>query len=328
MTERNQAIDRRAFLAATASAATVLAASDVVAAERSPVPIVDTHIHLFDGTRPQGAPWLGSKAYAEAAKVSLPDGYRKLAAPAGIVGAVAVEASPWIEDNLWLLEIAQSDPLIVGVSGRLDPTKPEFAEYLGRYRKNPLYRAIRFSRFYTQANDRIALNPTAVEGLKLLAQADLALDTANPTLPLLQANLLLADVIPDLRIIIDHLPSLDPTTETRAAYEAVVRELAAHPNVFVKLSQVYHPGRDGLVARDYAPIRDRLDYLLAAFGEERVMFGSDYPNSFGVASIAEAVALMQRYYAGRSRAAAENYFWRNSARVYRWVKRTPDQPAA
>ena len=41
----------------------------------------------------------------------------------GIVGAVVVEASPWIEDNLWILERANSDPVFVGVVGSLDPSR-------------------------------------------------------------------------------------------------------------------------------------------------------------------------------------------------------------
>jgi hypothetical protein len=35
--------------------------------------------------------------------VALPGRYRKLAEPLGIVGAIKIEASPWVEDNLWAL---------------------------------------------------------------------------------------------------------------------------------------------------------------------------------------------------------------------------------
>ena len=87
----------------------------------------------------------------------------------------------------------------------------------------------------------MSLDPVAVENLKLLAQADLAQDTANPSIPLMTANVMLADAIPSARIIMDHLPSFDPTPDTQAAYEAVVKEMAARPNIFVKLSEVYHP---------------------------------------------------------------------------------------
>ena len=292
----------------------------------SEIPIIDSHIHLFDGERPQGATYMGSKAYAAISRVSLPEGYLRLAAPAGIVGAVVVESSGWVEDNLWYLEIAKDSPVVVGVVGRLDPTKPEFAEYLGRYAKNPLYRGIRTRGFFRTEGERGVLVPDAVERLKGLADADRALDTANPSLPLLEADLRLADAIPDLRIVIDHLPGFDPPPDVLATYETLIRELAARPNIFVKLSQVYHPGPDGAVSMAYEPIRARLDYLIAAFGEDRVMFGTDYPNSYGVATIPQAVEVMKRFYGTRSRAAAEKYFWKNSARVYKWIRRAPDQP--
>ena len=35
------------------------------------------------------------------------------------------------------LKVAERDPIIVGVVGNLEPEKPEFPEYLDRYRKNP-----------------------------------------------------------------------------------------------------------------------------------------------------------------------------------------------
>ena len=66
--------------------------------------------------------------------------------------------------------------------------------------------------------------------------------------------------------------------------------------------------------------------LYQAFGEDRVLFGTDYPNSYGVATIPEEVALMKRFFATKSRAAAEKYFWKNSAHIYKWTKRLPTQP--
>ena len=66
--------------------------------------------------------------------------------------------------------------------------------------------------------------------------------------------------------------------------------------------------------------------LFDEFGEDRVIFGSDYPNSYGVASIPETVALVRRFFSTKPRAAAEKYFWKNSARVYKWVKQSADQP--
>jgi len=320
---------RRELLAGAAAAMAMAGGARAQSPSVDNLPIVDSHIHLFDGSRPQGAPYLGSKAYRAQSHISLPSGYRPLALPTGIVGAVVVEASSWVEDNLWLLEVAQADPIILGVAGNLNPAKPEFAEYLGRFSKNPLYRGIRFSRFYNAAPDgAIALDADMTARLRLLAEADLVLDTANPTMNLLQANLLLSQAIPNLRIIVDHLPSFDPTPEVTPAYQDLIKRLVDRPNIFVKLTEVYHPRDDnGVIVKDYETLRQRLEYLYGAFGEDRVMFGTDYPNSYGVATIPEEVGLMKRFFADKSRSAAEKYFWKNSAKIYKWKKRTESQPS-
>ena len=335
LNSKGEGLSRRGFLAGAAATAAVAswdtAHGQSANVENIPIgniPIIDAHIHLFDGTRPLGAGYMGSPAYRAISKTSLPSMYSPLARPAGIVGAIVVESSAWIDDNLWYLEQCRDNTIMVGVSGNLDPGRPDFGQYVAHFHKDPLYRAIRSSRFYSADDGKVALKPDQVANLKLLAQADLALDTANPSMNLMQANVLLADAIPDLRIIMDHLPSFDAAPDNQQAYEGVVKEMAARPNIFVKLTEVYHPRvTDGVIVKDYEPLRARLEYLFDAFGEDRVIFGTDYPNSYGVATIPEEVDLVKRFFSTKPREVAEKYFWKNSARVYKWMKRADDQPS-
>jgi L-fucono-1,5-lactonase len=134
-------INRRMFLGACA----VARIGRITQAQPPSIPIIDCHIHFFDQTRPQGAPYSGG---GENAAPALPARYRKLATPLGIVGAIAVEASPWIEDNLWLLEVEESDSIAVGAVGNLQPQKPEFKEYLDRYHRNKLFLGIRYGNLW------------------------------------------------------------------------------------------------------------------------------------------------------------------------------------
>ena len=237
---------RRDFLAGVTAA---VVAPRIDAAQAPAVPIIDTHIHLFDPNRPQGAPYSGPKSSGPPV-AALPARYRALAAPLGAVGAIKVEASPWVEDNLWVLQVAQQDPMIVAVIGNLEPEKAEFAEYLGRYRKNPLFRGIRCGNLWGRDFTAQAGMPAFIDGLRRLAEADLVMDTANPSLALLQAVLRVTDQVPALRVVLDHLPALTPfdTAPDRVALEAVLRDLAARPQVYVKLSAIIHPvqgnGRD------------------------------------------------------------------------------------
>jgi predicted TIM-barrel fold metal-dependent hydrolase len=307
---------RRAFLAGAASLASVSA----VSAQPAPIPIIDAHLHLADPRRPQGAPWSGPPG--QPPQVALPQTYRPLAVPAGIVGAIVIEASSWIEDNLWILERAAGDPLFVGVVGRLDPSAPDFGTFLDRFSKHPLWRGIRFPRVWEQDNGRYRLRPGMADGLKLLAERGQTLDMANPSFELMRGALLALDVVPELRLVMDHMPFLDPAPDP-ALYESLLREAGQRPTFFIKLSQARHRNaRNELVVTP----RARLDALMETFGEDRVMFGTDWPNSVGTATIPQAVALMTDYFSSRPRRQAEKFFWRNSRAIYRWSARDPAQP--
>jgi L-fuconolactonase len=131
---------RRNFLGAAATVA--IGAETILEAQSAPVSIIDRHIHLFDKTRPQGAPYSGGRGNKEP---SLPARRRSLAEPLGTKGAIAIEASPWIEDNLWVLEVEQNETVMVGMIGNLQPEKPEFKEIPGTiYHKNRLFLGIRY----------------------------------------------------------------------------------------------------------------------------------------------------------------------------------------
>ena len=196
---------RRDLLNAVAGAALSAGAARLARAQAPPIPIIDSHIHLFDQTRPQGAPYSAAPGNTEPA---LPARYRKLAEPLGIVGAIEIEASPWVEDNLWVLEVSEKDPIMVGTVGNLQPDKPEFKEYLDRYHKNKLFRGIRYGNLWGYDLVKQAANPAFIEGLKLMAQADLAMDSANPDPDLIRALIRVSDKVPGLRIIVDHVPAM------------------------------------------------------------------------------------------------------------------------
>ena len=74
-------------------------------------------------------------------------------------------------------------------------------------------------------------NPAFVDGLKLLADADLVLDTANPRMALLQAMVTINDKVPNLRIVIDHLPNFEPTEAERPSYMAILKDISQRPQM-------------------------------------------------------------------------------------------------
>ena len=122
--------------------------------------------------------------------------------------------------------------------------------------------------------------PEVISNLNLLADAGLVMDTANPDPPLLAAVVRLTDQIPSLRVVIDHLPQLEPPREVsaRTALQASLLELGKRPHVYVKISEVLHPV-GGQVRHDLDFYRSRLDEIWDFFGPDRLIYGSDWPNS-------------------------------------------------
>ena len=298
----------------------------VLAAEAAaPFPIIDAHIHLYDPFRPGGSPW-PPKDNAVMYKTTLPPRYRQVVAPLGIVAAIVVEASPLASDSQWVLDVAAKDPIIVGTVGNLEPADAAFAAEFERLHRNPMFRGIRYGNLWNRDLGTSLGNPRFVEGLKLVAKAGLAMDSANPTPELLQAIIRTTDKVPDLRVIIDHLPRLEPPADAaaRRAMEADLREIGKRPQIFVKISGILRTVA-GRVPLDLAFYKPRIDQIYETFGPDRVIYASDWPNADQWGAYDRGFRIMREYFAAKGEAIARKYFARNSVAAYRWKPREAKQ---
>jgi L-fuconolactonase len=279
-------------------------------------PIIDTHIHLFDVSRPQGVPWPSkdSKIFRSA----LPPRYRALAAPFGVTGAIAIECSPWLADNQWLLDIAKTDPIILGIIGDLEPGTPDFRKQLDGYARDPLYRGIRDGNLWGRnLGDKIS-DSAFIADLKHLAQARLVLDTANPNPALVNAVLHLSDQVPDLTIVMDHLPGMQMPDDPKArkACEADLAVLGSRPRIVAKISG-FVKAVDGRPREDLAFYRDRLDLVWNTFGPDRCFYGSDWPNSDQWANYSQVFHLADTFIGSRDPGTVEKFYRSNAESIYR-----------
>lgn len=318
-------LQRRDLLKSAVTIALGSAVTPMLPALSTSVPVIDAHIHLFDPTRSGGVPW-PEKNDPVLYHPALPGRYAPLAQPSGIVGAIAVECSSWMIDNFWLQEIVEQNPIMLGFIGDLLPEAPDFAATLDRLHRSPFFLGIRYGNLWNRDLGAAMQKPEFVSGLKLLAQAGLVLETANPDPELIAAAIKVSDAIPDLRIVIDHLPHADPPADTtaRASYDANLLEISYRKNIFVKGSEIVRK-IDGRANLDVSFYKAGLDRLWDLFGEDRIFFGSDWPNSDSIASYSETFHLAQQYIATRSPAAQQKYFSKNSIAVYKWRSRTPAQ---
>src|ERR1700686_2969114 len=114
--------NRRRFLTAS-----LFALAEAQAA--TPSRIIDTHIHLYDPTRPQGVPW-PPKDDALLYRRTLPADFTAATQGLGVTGAVVIESNALFDDNQWVLDLAAGNPLIVAFVGHLDPGNPSFSQHL------------------------------------------------------------------------------------------------------------------------------------------------------------------------------------------------------
>lgn len=165
--------------------------------------------------------------------------------------------------------------------------------------------------------------------MKALAERGLTLDSANPDLSLIRAIAGVADRVPELRIVIDHLPSAPIPTEqaARNEYWSLLHHLAQNKNVFAKLSEVIAARSEAKKPVSPTFAKDRLDELWGIFGEDHVLYASDWPNSDTHATYAETITIVRDYVQAKGRKAQEKFFWKNSVAAYRWRKRAANQPS-
>jgi predicted TIM-barrel fold metal-dependent hydrolase len=315
---------RRQFLKATAAgvAAGVGSALTAGAAERTSSyqgPIIDAHTHFYDPGRAQGVPWPPPEDKLLYRRVT-PDDYRRLSLPQPVHGTVVVEASAWIEDNQWILDLAAREPFIVGFVGNLVAGSDGFEAHLTRLARNPIFRGIRMG---AEALRQGLSSERMVSDLKLLASRDLTLDWLGGPEMLLDVTKI-AKVVPDLRIIVDHVANVRIDGRgVDVSWHNAFLAVGQHHNVYCKVSGLVEgSGRtEGRAPANVAFYRPVLDSVWGAFGRDRLVYGSNWPVSERFAPCGVVQQLVTDYFEMKGRIALEKVFYSNSRDFYKWVHR-------
>jgi predicted TIM-barrel fold metal-dependent hydrolase len=309
---------RRSFIASSAIGMAGLGLRDVAADYGSKaLEIIDCHTHFYDPSRPEGVPWPAkdTKLY----RTVLPEHLRALKQFRQVTGTVIVEASPWVEDNQWLLDLARVDPFIVGIVGNLQLGEPDFAKLLKRFASNPLFRGIRAN--VSLVKQLIDKNEFA--DFQQLANLDLSLDVnGGPDTPAALARL--ASKLPTLRIILNHIGNVRITKDGPIAdWKSGIAEAARHPNVFAKISGLVEgAAHDSQPApRDLDFYRPYINVVWQAFGDQRVIYGSNWPVSERAADYETVQRLALEYAFEHGEEATRQFCSLNAMRAYQWVKR-------
>jgi L-fuconolactonase len=240
-------------------------------------PLVDTHLHIWDLSR-LSYPWLASVPMLN--KNHLIGDYRRACGSVQVAKMVFLqcECAPaqFQAEAGWVTEVAQADPRIRGIVPWAPLEKGEGVRAdLARLAANPLIKGIRRI-IQFEADPAFCLRPDFVRGVQLLPAYGLSFDICiNHTQ--LTNTIKLVRQCPEVKFVLDHIGKPDIKAGRLDPWRAELRELAALPNVWCKLS--------GLVTEaDHAAwtpagLQPYIDHVIACFGWERVMFGGDWPVS-------------------------------------------------
>jgi L-fuconolactonase len=265
----------------------------------TPKPILDTHIHLFQVTRPGGVPW-PPKECARLYRDILPADYEAAARPLGIVGTGIVEASNVHADTRWVLDQVRGNDFFPFLVAQLEIGTPDFEAKLDEIAADPRVVGIRGFLW----SPAMTLDGTQIAHLRALAARGMTLDLIsrgafNPK-DKIDA---LAGAVPNLRIILDHLAGAKGTTP-EAGWVADMKKLGQRANIHVKLSSLFdmfNPAADEnhpwTSPTDLGAYRPHFDVVFDAFGAERILFGSNWPVCTLGGTLAGEIALVEEYLA-------------------------------
>ena len=277
--------------------------------------IVDAHLHVWDRTRAR-YDWLGPHL----PEVDRTIGFDEIVPTLerrGVGGVVLVQSADEPGDTTNLFEVAEREPLVLGVVAWVPLERPEeAADLLATAQEHPKLVGIR-NLIHDRADPEWALRPEFDRGLDLLEQRGVPFDFVTSDAHALPVLIQVAERHPGLTVVLDHLgkPSLREGASMRRFWERSIAEVAHLPNVVAKLSGLYAEG-DSPAEWTTEQVARVAATAIGAFGSERVMYGGDWPMSLTAGGYDRVLDSMLASLAGLTDGQRDDVLWRTATRTY------------
>jgi len=232
---------------------------------------IDAHHHYWVYT-PEEYGWIGDRM-AAIRQDYLPENLEPALAAAGVDGVVTVQARQTLGETEWLLDLAAKNDFMRGVVGWVPLQDPQVGESLERFASDPKFRAVRHV-VQGEPDDRFLLGDAFNRGVSLLKRWGLVYDILILERHLPQ-TIEFVDRHPDQVFVVDHIAKPRIGQQLMEPWATNLRELARRPNVYCKLSGMVTEG--DFATWTAAQLHPYMETVLAAFGPQRVMYGSDWP---------------------------------------------------
>ena len=280
--------------------------------------IVDAHVHLWDPTH-FAMPWL-----ADDPTIGVPFGpveFREhtLGVPVEAYVYLEVDVAPHyaLLEVEWAVARAAEDPRLSAIVAHAP------VEYGARCRAyldaltaiSPLVKGVR-RLIQGEPDPGFCLRPEFIHGVKLLPDYGLSFDLCI-THTQLPSVIGLVRQCPEVDFVLDHIGKPDIAAHLLDPWREGIRDLAQFPNVSCKISgMVTEADHAHWTPDDLAPY---VAHVLASFGEDRVLFGGDWPVALRASTYPRWVETLAALTADLPDTAKHKLWADNTRRFYRLV---------
>jgi L-fuconolactonase len=278
-------------------------------------PIIDSHVHLYDVARLSYGWLAGLPALNRTHTLAEFDAARGAVQVDGIVFAeVAVDPGLHVQEAAFVQAMADADPRLRGMVAHAPVEKgAAVAEDLAQLSRFATLRGIR-RLIEPERDPGICLEPGFIAGVREVGRHGLSFDICIKHFAMAYA-LELVRRCPDVQFVLDHIGKPGIRHGLREPWWGQIRELAALPNVAVKLSGV-------ITEADHAnwkaeQVTPYVAHVIETFGFDRVMYGSDWTVSNLTHPYPRWVEILDGVVAGASDGEMHALYRGTATRVYR-----------
>lgn len=277
--------------------------------------IIDGHQHFWDPNRAD-YPWMAAAELAPIRRAFGPVDLAPLLKANGVDATILVQCRSSLDETAEFLQLAAATPFVAGVVGWADLTDKSLVDTLDRLRGLPGgHKLLGIRHQVHDEPDPDWLSRDDVRrGLAAVFARDLTYDLLVRTRELPSA-IAVARALPQGRFVLDHAAKPPIAEGFSKAWADRIAELASCGNVWCKIS--------GLATEakwndwDAERLLPYVQHAATCFGEDRLIFGSDWPVCLLAGEYGQIKAALEECLAKLGPQVRDKAFGMNAARAYR-----------
>jgi L-fuconolactonase len=236
---------------------------------------IDAHQHFWSYS-PSAFDWIDTDSVL--ARDFSPADLMPLLDGTAIDGCIAVQARQTKAETDWLLALAAAHPRIMGVVGWIDLRAGDIAERLETWSGSSKLVGFRHI-VQDEPDDEFLLTPDFVRGVRATVERGFSYDILVKPRQAIHVrrfcDLVAAGCSTAPRLILDHGAKPDIAHGGWQPWADAIADMAQVASLYCKISGLVTEADHATWTADQ--IARYLDHLLACFGPDRLIFGSDWP---------------------------------------------------